>query len=382
MTVTQELKQKFFEYLDSLPIDTWNFYEHKFMTGYKSSFIRMQQEYYNGDENGLTDMDNHRFLGLKDYVLREYKHNWKDFKIEVKDFPEDRKKKILKAIEELKPFTDRNRYFKYGYYARSAINNRESLIERNFWYELENDVMEALFLNIKEDIIYNHVEELCDKYSVEPEIIEEIDYDEEEAKKKAPLLPKERIITEEEYKNIIYSDSFKAWFGDWENDPEKASKVVNDKGFPLIVYHGTPYFGFTEFDKSKMHKRDYGDFGDGFYFTPSRDYASSYGLKGYWPVSNTTSEEWVASKVYSCFLNIRNPRVWNAHWLNAIESYISPENDGIIVYHDTPFDDFTRSEIVAFEPNQIKSVFNCGNFSKASNNIYEKLIRHKRRLYY
>ena len=71
MTVTHKLKQRIFEYLDSLPIDTWNFYEHKFMTGYKSSFIRIQQEYYNGDENGLTDMDNHRFLGLKDFVLRE-----------------------------------------------------------------------------------------------------------------------------------------------------------------------------------------------------------------------------------------------------------------------------------------------------------------------
>lgn len=33
----------------------------------------------------------------------------------------------------------------------------------------------------------------------------------------------------------IYSDSFKEWFGDWENDPENASKVVDEDGKPLVV---------------------------------------------------------------------------------------------------------------------------------------------------
>ena len=38
----------------------------------------------------------------------------------------------------------------------------------------------------------------------------------------------------------VRSPEFKAWFGDWENDPENASKVVNPKtGEPLVVYHGT-----------------------------------------------------------------------------------------------------------------------------------------------
>ncbi len=37
----------------------------------------------------------------------------------------------------------------------------------------------------------------------------------------------------------VRSPEFKAWFGDWENDPENASKVVNPKtGEPLVVYHG------------------------------------------------------------------------------------------------------------------------------------------------
>lgn len=37
----------------------------------------------------------------------------------------------------------------------------------------------------------------------------------------------------------IYSDKFKRWFGDWENDPQNASKVVDGNGLPLPVYHGT-----------------------------------------------------------------------------------------------------------------------------------------------
>ena len=38
----------------------------------------------------------------------------------------------------------------------------------------------------------------------------------------------------------VRSPEFKAWFGDWENDPENASKVVNARtGEPLVVYHGT-----------------------------------------------------------------------------------------------------------------------------------------------
>ena len=46
----------------------------------------------------------------------------------------------------------------------------------------------------------------------------------------------------------IKSDNFKNWFGDWENNPSKASKVVNDDGTPKVVYHGTDKGGFYVFD--------------------------------------------------------------------------------------------------------------------------------------
>ena len=39
--------------------------------------------------------------------------------------------------------------------------------------------------------------------------------------------------------DTIYSENFKRWFGDWENDPQNASKVVDSNGKPLPVFHGT-----------------------------------------------------------------------------------------------------------------------------------------------
>ena len=46
----------------------------------------------------------------------------------------------------------------------------------------------------------------------------------------------------------IKSDNFKNWFGDWENNLSKASKVVNEDGTPKVVYHGTDKGGFYVFD--------------------------------------------------------------------------------------------------------------------------------------
>ena len=35
------------------------------------------------------------------------------------------------------------------------------------------------------------------------------------------------------------TEAFKNWFGDWEGDPENASKVVDENGEPMVVYHGS-----------------------------------------------------------------------------------------------------------------------------------------------
>ena len=37
----------------------------------------------------------------------------------------------------------------------------------------------------------------------------------------------------------VRTKAFKEWFGDWQSNPSKASKVVDENGEPLVVYHGT-----------------------------------------------------------------------------------------------------------------------------------------------
>lgn len=37
----------------------------------------------------------------------------------------------------------------------------------------------------------------------------------------------------------VRTTEFKAWFGDWEHNPKKASKILDYNGEPLVVYHGT-----------------------------------------------------------------------------------------------------------------------------------------------
>lgn len=45
----------------------------------------------------------------------------------------------------------------------------------------------------------------------------------------------------------IQTQQFKRWFGDWQNDPAHASKVVNADGTPKVMYHQTDA-DFTIFD--------------------------------------------------------------------------------------------------------------------------------------
>lgn len=78
--------------------------------------------------------------------------------------------------------------------------------------------------------------------------------------------------------------SFKKWFGDWENDPVNASKVVDENGEPLVVTHATNSEPFTVFKRGERA----GLSGKGIYFSP--DGVSIWGRN-----------------VMRCFLYVRNP---------------------------------------------------------------------------
>ena len=84
----------------------------------------------------------------------------------------------------------------------------------------------------------------------------------------------------------VRTKAFKSWFGDWENDPQNASKVVDENGEPLVVYHGTNA-DFSIFEGQKIKNTSEGA---GFYFTPNKNLAQGFG------------------NIKATFLNIRNPQ--------------------------------------------------------------------------
>lgn len=59
---------------------------------------------------------------------------------------------------------------------------------------------------------------------------------------------------------------FKNWFGDWQNDPKNASKIVDENGEPKVVYHGT-MSNVEEFDIQKTNIEN--QFGRGIYLSDS-----------------------------------------------------------------------------------------------------------------
>lgn len=87
-----------------------------------------------------------------------------------------------------------------------------------------------------------------------------------------------------------FTDSFRNWFGDWlAEDKTEVSKVVDENGEPLIVYHGTEY-EFDVFSKELRGATDPGDWGLGFYFSPRKDVSERYG-----------------SNIKPVYLSIKNP---------------------------------------------------------------------------
>ena len=86
-------------------------------------------------------------------------------------------------------------------------------------------------------------------------------------------------LTPEQYK-LVRLPEFKAWFGDWENDPANSSKVIDENGEPLVCYRGD--------------NRERNIFNEDTFFSSNDYVAGSY--------SNEN-----AIPEYEVFLNIRNP---------------------------------------------------------------------------
>ena len=165
----------------------------------------------------------------------------------------------------------------------------------------------------------------------------------------------------------VRTKAFKNWFGDWENDPKNASKVVDENGEPLVVYHRSPN-KFNTFDINKIGTTtDTGQYGKGFYFGVENDRAEG-------------------NNVYEVFLNIRNPynitkesrssniaytynRPFN-EWTDWHKKNISKEEADLVNSKDGIIDLVEDNEFVVKNSNQIKSATdNVGTFSTENDDI-------------
>ena len=155
----------------------------------------------------------------------------------------------------------------------------------------------------------------------------------------------------------VRTKAFKDWFGDWENDPKNASKVVDENGEPLVVYH-TSDVNFSTFDLNKRNSKDPGYYGKGFYFYTK---PSNLGLEN--PVT----------KAY--FLNVRTPLIQQSGDYSNTGKELPTNNDGSIIrYNDSDSANIVEDidQITANNPNQIKSATdNNGMFSTENDDIYD-----------
>lgn len=156
--------------------------------------------------------------------------------------------------------------------------------------------------------------------------------------------------------NVTQSLQFKRWFGDWEKNPNRASKVVNEDGTPKVVYHGTN----QEFHTFQSQNGAY-------FFSESQDYAESM------------AEERGGDRVIQAYLDMRRPlRVemqpgefsdpnYEAKYLREAKA---KGHDGVIFTLRTGNELVDDTFYAVFDSAQIKSATeNIGTFDKAEQDI-------------
>lgn len=123
-------------------------------------------------------------------------------------------------------------------------------------------------------------------------------------------------LTPQQYEQVR-TNKFKDWFGDWENDPENSSKVVDENGEPLVVYHGSVAPDIEFFDRSLSKRESSGLKEMGFYFTTNKKLAEAY-------MEKATPKEGVQGadgKIYESFLNLRKVKEFDAEGKSGLRAW-------------------------------------------------------------
>lgn len=137
-------------------------------------------------------------------------------------------------------------------------------------------------------------------------------------------------LNEEQYK-LVRTPAFKKWFGDWETDPKNASKVVDENGEPMVMYHGTRE-DFDVFSKEFANKNTKElERNQWFWFSDKKDMAETYGFK-----------------ILPVFLSAKNPLSQEKEKINILFDKAVRENkDGLILEDFT--DVYRTTQKLAFK---------------------------------
>jgi hypothetical protein len=174
--------------------------------------------------------------------------------------------------------------------------------------ELRKEFPQAQFVNVK--MTKDAFKEWGKKAHVKARLVESFEKEKariaSDAKEKgsymlAPNGKKSKLDAEQWA--TVRTTNFKKWFGDWENDPENASKVVDENGEPMVVYHGRSA-DFNTFEKKEgvrfiMGLEDKVK-AEGFFFSPDRALAEEF-------AGNAARHRGGKANVVPCYLNIRKP---------------------------------------------------------------------------
>ncbi|MFI3244614.1 MAG: hypothetical protein R3Y56_10210, partial [Akkermansia sp.] len=158
----------------------------------------------------------------------------------------------------------------------------------------------------------------------------------------------------------VRTPQFLKWFGDWINDPANASKVVDENGEPLVVYHGTGT-KIEEFDP-KLTGLGNDQYGSGFYFSSDKQQAEYYTTATLDDRSKLGGSD--NPNVLSVYLNIRNPLMLGADIQHLGEVNVSKANAAKIIALAPNIFNTDESPLVDFMDNRGKP-FTKANIKEA-----------------
>nr|DAR58560.1 MAG TPA: PolyVal ADP-Ribosyltransferase [Crassvirales sp.] len=356
------------------------------MGGTAEYIVRNPEEKTNYDNPMRTQLlqDGEEFRGAEPKLEPILKKNPKPGSIQYKNL-DDNAKALLDGTVTAKTYNQKNTTQKEQKNKPENLDkpvikdDNTSPANSKFGEDISNDLLDIFASSVTE---LNNVEQSnTTNYSSEEQSI--ID----KAKKDGTFMKAPNgnptNLNERQYAQVR-TKAFKDWFGDWENNPSEASKVVDENGEPLVVYHNTPFEFNGIFDMDHKSR-----------IMPWT--SEPFGHVGTQETANT-----IKGTQFALFLNVKNPLETPDFVHETVNSMLSElYKQGIISrekysslrgisnselrnlmlslgYDGTKYENKAERGGTSYSfitPNQIKSATdNVGSFSNEDDNIYHSSV--------